>query len=90
MYIIIIYYVHNKPLKAGHAQNSVGNHMTYECHPLSSSLCFYTVIYFTTDLGHWLQFISYLLLLLNVSMTEKKTFYIKNFFNFSGIFKASE
>ena len=21
-------------LKADHAQNSVGNHMTYECHPL--------------------------------------------------------
>lgn len=76
------------PLKAGHAQNSMGNHLTYEYHPLTSSPCYYIVILqyrFGT-----LLFISYLILLLNVSMTERKTFYIKIFLKSYFIFKLSE
>lgn len=65
------------PLKAGYAQNSMGNHLTYEYHPFTSSLYYYIVI-LQYRLGT-LPFISYLILLLNVSMTERKTSYIKIF-----------
>lgn len=40
------------PLKAGHAQNSMRNHLAYECHSLTFSLCYYIAIYFSIDLGY--------------------------------------